>query len=70
MLKGRLVMDPNIEAIYEGLREFAEGQANCPCCVGVYECDPECTIEADGIRSGHSEVYERMCAARRALKGE
>jgi hypothetical protein len=53
------------------LIKFAEGEAYCPCCTGVYECDPECTIREDAERLGGEAWirYERMLAARAALEG-
>ena len=50
------------ERLLAALITFAEGEAYCPCCQGVRECLPECTIEADCKRH-----YERMMAARDAL---
>ena len=51
------------------LIEFAEGEAYCPCCEGVYMCEPGCTIAKDVKRGGigAGERYQRMIAARKAL---
>ena len=58
------------ERLLSALVAFAEGEAYCPCCTGVRECDPECTIERD-CKTGGGDAwnrYERMIAARDALK--
>jgi len=51
------------------LVDFAEGQAYCPCCTGVYACGEGCTIKEDCKRVGGDTwvFYERMMAARDAL---
>jgi hypothetical protein len=48
---------------------FAEGEAYCPCCAGVRDCDPECTIKEDceSARGAAWDRYTRMMAARDAL---
>lgn len=48
---------------------FVEGQAYCPCCGEVRECDPECTYREDCEESGKvaQARYEQMLAARCAL---
>ena len=64
--------DPRVDVsstrLLSALVAFAEGEAYCPCCTGVRECDPECTIEADCKSGGDAWIrYERMMAARDAL---
>ena len=57
------------DRLLSALVAFAEGEAYCPCCEGVRECLPECTIEADCKSAGGNawNQYERMMAARDAL---
>lgn len=50
-----------------GLIEFAEGQAYCPCCEGIRECHPDCTISEDCASSACHETWERIVSAREAL---
>lgn len=54
------------------LISFAEGEAYCPCCAGVRDCDPECTFKEDCEESDSAaqEKYERMLIARCALGDE
>lgn len=61
-------MNPGLLALIE----FAEGEAYCPCCEGVRECDPECTIKEDCQRSGGgaNDRYELMVRARTALAAQ
>lgn len=50
------------------LVDFAEAEASCPCCEGIYECAEGCTIEEDSKQFATSwERYERMLRAREAL---
>ena len=53
----------------QALVAFAEGEAYCPCCTGVRECDTDCTIKQDCESAGGDAWgrYERMMAARDAL---
>ena len=54
---------------YDALMGFAEGEAYCPCCEGVLECVPECTIKEDCEKAGGAalERYQLMIRAREAL---
>ena len=50
------------------LRDFAGQFAMCPCCDEYESCLDGCTYEEDCASVGHSEDYERMIAARKALE--
>jgi hypothetical protein len=56
----------------DALVQFARGIAYCPCCTGVEECEPDCTIKEDSEALGGNALirYEQMIAARAALKGK
>jgi hypothetical protein len=51
------------------LRDFAKAFTRCPCCEREDECDEECTLRNDLERVGDLDQWERMQAARWALKG-
>lgn len=54
------------------LIEFIMDIAYCPCCTGVKECEPYCTIKEDSEALGGEAWYryERMVEARAVLRGE
>jgi hypothetical protein len=54
---------------YKALIEFAESQAYCPCCEGVYKCEDGCTMEEDSQHGGGDSIrrYNTMLYARECL---
>lgn len=58
-------MSDNPDVSWNGLIDFAEAFAKCPCCNETRKCHPECTYREDC--SSRPEVYERMEQARKAL---